>query len=305
MKHEHMEEEDRIFLEQLKALQLDHVLTHDLERCRERMTRAAAETNDRTKEHEERDREAAKLWVEGKNERQEEEAARALAALRQKELEDGIRRREEERQRAHEEQERKIREEQERLFREEAARKAKEEKHRKYQEERHRKLREARERLLQEERERIEKEERERQAQLRAGQVRRDAPVTPPDGNIVQQFTIYEAKWDELRNNNSLPPIDVSELPWPVLGGIRFMEQITYEAVRTFIFYPDRPSVEGKSARDKVKAEVLRFHPDKFNTRVVPKVQPSQQAVAREIAGAVTRILTSIMTEEMDKEKSV
>ncbi|KIK97609.1 hypothetical protein PAXRUDRAFT_135945 [Paxillus rubicundulus Ve08.2h10] len=298
MKDEHMEEEDHIFLEQLRALQLDHVLTHDLERCRERMTRAAAETDNRTKEHEQRDRQAAKLWVEGKNKREE------AAAERQKELEAEIRRREEERQRAHEEQERKLREEQERLFREEIARKAKEEQDRKFHEERNRKLREARERILREERERIEKEGRKLQARLLAEQARRAATATRQQDNIMQQFTVYEAKWDELRNNNTLPPIDVSQLPWPVLGGIHSTEQITYEAVRTFIFYPDRPSVEGKSTRDKVKAEVLRFHPDKFNTRVVPKVQPSQQAVAQEIASAVTKILTSIMTEEMDKEKN-
>ncbi|KAF9226418.1 hypothetical protein BS17DRAFT_548692 [Gyrodon lividus] len=301
MKDEHMDEGDRIFLTQLKALQLDHVLKHDLERCRERMARAAEEINKRTKEHEERDKEAARLWVEEKDKREEEEEERRLAALRrkeaeEKEAEDAIRRREEERQRAHEEQERKIREEQERLFREELARRIKEE--------HDRKLKEARERFVREERERIAQEERERQARLLAEQARRAAQVNPPDENIVQQFTTYEAKWDELRNNNSLPPINVSELPWPVLGGISSPEQVTYQTVLSFIFYPYRPFVEGKSARDKVKAEVLRFHPDKFNTRVVPKVQPCQQAVAQEIAGAVTRILTRIMTEEIDKENA-
>ncbi|KAF9239257.1 hypothetical protein BU15DRAFT_46903, partial [Melanogaster broomeanus] len=78
---------------------------------------------------------------------------------------------------------------------------------------------------------------------------------------------------------------------------------ITYQAVQTFVFYPHRPFVEGKSAREKVRAEVLRFHPDKFNTRVVPKVQPGQQAVAQELAGTVTRILTSIMTEGDEEGK--
>ncbi|KAI9568639.1 hypothetical protein HD554DRAFT_2021744 [Boletus coccyginus] len=87
-------------------------------------------------------------------------------------------------------------------------------------------------------------------------------------------------------------------MPWPVFGVVSSADQITYRDVRTFLFHPHRPSIEGKTARDRVKWEVLRFHPDKFDTRIIPKVKPSQQAVAQEIAGAVARILTTIVTEE-------
>ncbi|KAH0834890.1 hypothetical protein J3R83DRAFT_10536 [Lanmaoa asiatica] len=351
MRSQHMDRQDRIFLKQLKNLQLDQVLKHDLEECRQQMSRATNEAPARKQEHEKRDQEAEKMRGKAQGEealeeqkRKVEEFARAKEEKRKacrRRMEEAALLADEERQRAHEALERKTREEQERLFREEQARKAKEDEERRRREEQERQLREERERILREEverlrreaheqflreqqerslraeverlrreahekfireqqqRERRAREERERQARLLAEQIRRAAQ----DDQTRQQFVAYEGKWNELRSSNSLPPIDVQEMPWPVFGVVSSADQITYQDVQTFLFHPLRPDVEGKTSRDKVKLEVLRFHPDKFNTRVVPKIQPSQRAVAQEIAGAVARILTRIMTEQVEQQK--
>ncbi|KAG8216523.1 hypothetical protein J3R82DRAFT_6639 [Butyriboletus roseoflavus] len=356
MKPDCMNEQDRIFLKQLRGLHLDQVLKHDLEQCRQRMTRAANESTVRRQEHEERDEEAAKMWGEGRDEVAREEQERKVDAFvrekvgrsdsHRRRVEEKAFRADEERQRVHEAQERKIREEQEYLFHQEVARKAKEEEERRKreeqerreQEEREQRLREERERQLREEREqrlreererelrekerqlreeverlrreaherflreeseRLAREEGERQARILAEQARRAAQ----DDQTRQYFVLYEAKWNELRTNKSLPPVDVQEMPWPVFGVVSSAEQITYQDVRTFLFHPQRPGVEGKTARDKVKSEVLRFHPDKFNARILPKIQPSQRVVAEEITGAIARILTRVMTEEVEQQK--
>lgn len=381
MKPEHMNAQDRIFLKQLRNLHLDQVLNHDLEQCRQRMTRAADESTARRREHEGRDEEAAKMWGEGQNEvAQEEQRKRVEAFVRAKEgkkdahrrrVEEAAVRADEERQRVHEAHERKIREEQERLFHQALARKAKEEEERRKREEQQRREQEERERRMWEETERWLREQRERQQRERklredmerqrrerermlreeVERVRRQAHeqllreqrarllreeverlrreayeqflreeterlareererqaeqarCVAQDDRTRQHFVVYEAKWNELRTNDSLPPLDVQEMPWPVFGVVSSAEQITYQDVRTFLFHPQRPGVEGKTARDKVKVEVLRFHPDKFNARIVPKIHPSQKEVAEEIAGAVARILTSIMTEEVEQQK--
>ena len=403
MKPEHMNDEDRIFLEQLGNLQLDHELKHDLEVWRHRVARAAEVTEERQEAYEARDREAEKLWREKQDkeaQEEQEEKAEEFAQVeeerreaRRRQAEEEAVRADEERQRAHAAEERRIREEQERLFREQLARKAlederrrqeqerlfqeglarkareeerrrreeqerlfreaiarkareeerrlreererrereereererrlreqerrlreevervrraemerqqREEEQRKLREEVERLRREAHERFLREERERQAREEQERQAHLHAEQAR----LAAQEEQIRQYFLLYEAKWNELRTSNSIPPIDVREMPWPVFGIISSADQITYQDVRTFLFHPQRPGVEGKTARDKVKGEVLRFHPDKFNTRIVPKIESSQQAVAQEIAGAVARILTTMMTEEAEQQQ--
>ena len=86
-----------------------------------------------------------------------------------------------------------------------------------------------------------------------------------------------------------------------MFGVVSSADQITYRDVRAFLSHPLRSGIEGKPARDKVKSEVLRFHPDKFNARIIPEIKPAQQVVAQEIAGAVARILTTIMTEEVEQ----
>ena len=364
MESEHMNAEDRIFLEQLEKLELDQKLEHSLERCRRQMARAAEESEERRREHEARDREAERLWREQVDEEALEEQKRKVEefvqaedekrqAHHRQEKEHNLRAEEEairadaEQQRAHQAAERRIREEQERLLREELARKAKQEERRRQEEqerrlreerarqeqeerqrlrqEQERKLREAVERLRQAARERQQREEQERKSREEAHrqrqgaytryfreererrrakeeqerEARRAAEQDQANQQVCRHFGLYEGKWNELRTSTSLPPIDVREMPWPVFSTISSADQITYQEVRAFLFHPLRPGVEGKTAREKVKSEVLRFHPDKFNTRIVPKIHPSQQAVAQEIAGAVARILTTIMTEEM------
>ncbi|KAF8434854.1 hypothetical protein L210DRAFT_980231 [Boletus edulis BED1] len=351
MKPRHMNSEDRIFLEQLGNIAVDHQMEDGLEEWRKRMARAAQETDQRRNEHEARDAEAAKLWEVKKDEVLEDK--RGVGEDEKKEaefrrLEEEAIRADMERQRAHEAAERMLREEQERLLRKTLARKAleeerqrqeeqerrlreererqrreeithrlqeetrqlraelermrqearehqqREEQARKLREEVERLRREAHERYLRDERERLAREEQERQARSRAEEAHR----TTMEEQIRQHFVMYEAKWNELRTNNSIPAIEVREMPWPVLAIVSSADQITYQDVRAFLFHPQRPGVEGKSARDKVKVEMLRFHPDKFNTRIVPKIQQAQQGTAQAIAGAVARILTTIMNEE-------
>lgn len=58
--------------------------------------------------------------------------------------------------------------------------------------------------------------------------------------------------------------------------------------------------MESRSRRDRVRVEILKWHPDKFNAKVLPKVINAAQVA--EGAGLVARFLTQIMEEETAKE---
>ncbi|KAG9311659.1 hypothetical protein JVU11DRAFT_7894 [Chiua virens] len=177
------------------------------------------------------------------------------------------------------------------VWREEQESLAREQQERFVREQQERLARESKERFVKWMQERFAREQQERERQARQ-------TARSEEEQIRQQFTIYEAKWQELQMTNTiLPPIHAHEIPWPVLGVVSSAEQITYQDVRAFLFHPLRPDMQGKSARDKVKSEALRFHPDKFNARVASRIQGVQQAVAKEIAGVITMILTRLMTE--------
>ncbi|KAI8977797.1 hypothetical protein BD414DRAFT_495655 [Trametes punicea] len=163
------------------------------------------------------------------------------------------------------ERERQMREEQERAAREaeEAARRAREEQ----------------ERVAREEQERLAREEMERQAR-----------------EICQ---LYELKWTELKTNRDLKNIvGFHEFPFPVFAYQHAdPAEITYERVREFLFHPFRSSIEGKTYKEILKIEVLRWHPDKFDALICPKMKEGEWERTKEAAGMVARWVTRLMAE--------
>jgi len=119
--------------------------------------------------------------------------------------------------------------------------------------------------------------------------------------SIRQQFEEYELKWEELKSRRELPPLSFNILPWPVLGSAATRpSDITLQRVEEFVYHPLKKGMELKSRRDRVRMEILKWHPDKFNVMVLGKVV--DVAEVAEGAGLVARILTQIMEKETEKE---
>ena len=292
MKTAMMTNEEKIFVQQLRRLHLDSAFRNDLSRYRETAERAEEETPERLRTYAEHDEEAARLREEAKVRAEE------LRIIQQRREENEKKRQAEEKERVEAER-RRVREERERLERQ---RKLVEEQQRKAREAREKFLREERERRVRErearEREAKEREEREREAKEREREARERAEAQEKSQALMQFFKLYEDKWTELKTNFMLSSIDFRELPWPTLELKHFTpEEITQEGVCAFVLHALRPVAPEKSARDRVKAEVLRFHPDKFNARVLPKVREDQHGLAEELAGAIVRALTTLLAE--------
>ncbi|KAI0652983.1 hypothetical protein C8Q70DRAFT_928804, partial [Cubamyces menziesii] len=73
--------------------------------------------------------------------------------------------------------------------------------------------------------------------------------------------------------------------------------EITLDSVRGFIFHPLRCSTAGKTRKEILKAELLRWHPDKFDTLMHPKIREVDWSRTKEAAGLVARWITHLMTE--------
>lgn len=295
MQADGMTAEDRIFLKQLQELRLDQLRGHALGDAREVIARAEALGPQRELEHAERDRQAALRLEENARKKKEEEESRRLEELRR--LEEERQRQEEEKRRKEEarrrqEELRRRAEEQARL-REQRERElqAKREAFRKAQEEAERRAREQAEQRLRAE---ARRQERQRQEELRCNKTQAD---------IVAFFQLYDAKWQELKLSKNLASVMLCEMPWPTFQqGCTSPDDISRRSMEEFIFHPLRPGIETKSRKDRLKAEVLRFHPDKFNSHTVHKLRECDRGKAIEIAGALARMLTNMMAEEIQKE---
>ncbi|KAG2339670.1 hypothetical protein BDR05DRAFT_891357 [Suillus weaverae] len=92
-------------------------------------------------------------------------------------------------------------------------------------------------------------------------------------------------------------------MPWPLFQpGCTSPDDISRRSMEQFIFHPLRPGMEIKSRKDRLKAEILRFHPDKFNSHIVRKLRECDREKAIEIAGVLARMLTDMMAEEIQQE---
>lgn len=338
---EPLTKEDEALLRQLSKLKVDKVMRESLAREEERVERAAAAAPERMKEIAERDaklkatiaeeqreeerkrleeerqfqaakweeeriREEARLAEERRQEearlaeerRQEEawqaEQARCLAEinrLQKLRIEESLRLAEEARR--------------EKLRREEEARKAAEETRRQFEE--REKARREREQRDREEAARCarQREEEIRRLQEEARRAQEAADEAAAETKLRDDLDLYDRKWEELKRNRDLSSLIFTELPWPLLFPIASPAQITYEGVQEFVFHPLRKGLDGKTRRERVKAEVLRFHPDKFTTIVLGKVRDWERDLAAEASGVVARILTRMMTEEVDRARQV
>jgi hypothetical protein len=298
-------EEEQQLLKQLNALRLDHNFRVNLVKFQDAMQRASKHDEERAQSFARRDALVEK-FVE--REREEEERAqrkremeeqhrRQMEEQRRRQMEEQRRRREQIRRRE-QEKARKQREAEE-MERERLRRWAEEFAERRRQQEQERMKREAQEK---EEAERQANEDVEAQRRLQESIRRARELFSAGDaGSIRRQFEEYDGKWQELKDGGDLPLLRFDILPWPVLGSaVTGPSDITLQRIQEFVYHPLRRGMESKSRRDRVRMEILKWHPDKFNAKILGKViDPDQVA---EGAGLVARFLTQIMEEETEKE---
>ncbi|KIK94521.1 hypothetical protein PAXRUDRAFT_142661 [Paxillus rubicundulus Ve08.2h10] len=129
---------------------------------------------------------------------------------------------------------------------------------------------------------------------------------------------IYEQRWKELLDPLAQedPLLTFADIPWPLFTGQPLsshrsssdhvltltVEEITAEAVSAFLLsdidslLPTTPnSSEIKRDRDKLKETLLRFHPDKFEGRLMRRVLAGDKDRVKEAVGQVARVLNILM----------
>lgn len=292
-------DEDELFLmKQLNALHMDAIYRTTLFNGQQVVERAAKSTQKRVKNRRERDAKVREVIAKEEAEAENKRQKRVAAEAKRKRAMERFERERQEIKRKEREAQRKLAAdnlEREKLRRwvEDLAEQGQRRERERKQRESH--VREEAERLA---REREDEYRRMQETIRRARQLFSDGD----SASIQRQFGEYEAKWAELKEGRELPPLSFEILPWPVLGLPAYdPSDITLARVEEFVFHPLRSGLEMKSRRDRVRAEILRWHPDKFNAKVLGKV--IRPDFVSEGAGVVARFLNEIMERETNKEK--
>jgi hypothetical protein len=146
------------------------------------------------------------------------------------------------------------------------------------QERRHQAERESMERKRREQEERQRQAEREAMARERRERERREKECREREAaqsSLVTRLRVYEATWAALRSRGA--------------------EDLTKERVLAFVCHPLHEHIQGPGGglAKSLRSEILRWHPDKFEGKVLSKVVEGDRGAAREGAGWVARILTT------------
>lgn len=143
-----------------------------------------------------------------------------------------------------------------------------------------------------------------REAQEQAEKERAEREAREREARLQQLFTVYEGKWTQLKDApETVSPFSAGALPWPLINPPRTFDDFNVDNIKEFLFHPLRPVPKGKSRRDLVRAELLRWHPDKFNARVLTKVIEAERDPVCEAAGMIVRIMNDITKEELPREQ--
>ncbi|KAF8305529.1 hypothetical protein DL93DRAFT_2036514, partial [Clavulina sp. PMI_390] len=88
--------------------------------------------------------------------------------------------------------------------------------------------------------------------------------------------------------------LSFASIPWPTEWQPRSSDDITNEAIKSFILSPLHSS--SKQPRQRLREQLLRFHPDRFEGRWLHRVRESDREQVRSAMNSVVRCLNEALS---------
>ncbi|KAJ3556074.1 hypothetical protein NM688_g2228 [Phlebia brevispora] len=115
--------------------------------------------------------------------------------------------------------------------------------------------------------------------------------------NATEIHQAYDAKWEQLKRSKQHLTLNFHQIPWPVYANlVSAPEQVDHAALEAFFAHPLRRGDKS------LKAELLRWHPDKFKSLTLPQVRQDKQKVVLETAKRILDCLLSLRRNNRSRE---
>jgi hypothetical protein len=114
----------------------------------------------------------------------------------------------------------------------------------------------------------------------------------------VDAVNQYVLRWNKLQNySKDVRTLSFSDIPWPIESRKSASPaDITKEAVKAFLA-SSNVTTNSSNCAYWIKKELLRWHPDKFSTSLLPIVYEDQVSQVKVAVDQVSSILTDLMNE--------
>ena len=158
---------------------------------------------------------------------------------------------------------------------------------------------EEREKRQQEHIRKQEEQFRREQEQFRCEQERKEQErrartwTTLNEREIAALFAEHDRQWTRVK---TLDDLGWDCLPWPMFRKPTEPEELTSVAICAYVLSPHHPTEKSKAARDRVKDHLKRWHPDRFQAKLLRKIREEEREKVQEGAGLVARNLSEMLT---------
>ena len=88
---------------------------------------------------------------------------------------------------------------------------------------------------------------------------------------LSRLYENHENKWGQLRDSD-INNLGWNSFAWPVFKGPSEPDEMTTAAISAYVLSNHAPGAETKSPKDRIKDHLKRWHPDKFESRILHRV---------------------------------
>ncbi|KIO33329.1 hypothetical protein M407DRAFT_241122 [Tulasnella calospora MUT 4182] len=125
----------------------------------------------------------------------------------------------------------------------------------------------------------------------------------PRHVDVAKAWETYSSQWKKLTATDAPQTINLSELPWPVVVDTSKMKTlsemanaVTATTVGEFVLSPKHsPDVSNKK---RIHQALRLYHPDRFESAVVAKLEEKDKEVVRGLGEVVAKCLNKLLEKE-------
>ncbi|KAJ3491284.1 hypothetical protein NLJ89_g11351 [Agrocybe chaxingu] len=114
--------------------------------------------------------------------------------------------------------------------------------------------------------------------------------------DIQRVFEHHEKQWARLP---ALPELTWADFPWPMMKPPQTPDDISAILITAYFQSPLWPEKDkGKTPKDRIKDHMKRWHPDRFESKTLPRVVEAEKEKVKQGAGNVARHLNDLLRKE-------
>ncbi|KAI0795386.1 hypothetical protein C8Q75DRAFT_447457 [Abortiporus biennis] len=124
---------------------------------------------------------------------------------------------------------------------------------------------------------------------------RAEIRIIDEEKRLIDPWNAYEKSWRIVTTSDR--PIKWSDIPWPVHKHPTTVDELTPDAIAEFIFSPLKVRAATGTRKEKIRASLLRWHPDKLSS-VLARVINEEKELVREGVNTVCIALRKLQDDD-------